>query len=110
MAYMREFSCRLEPDERCAEAWVGPLTPENVIRSAFLYTCNHVEKFGALLSHRCQFSSARPFQHRSLTMATPPPVRTIEEAERLFEKLEEGFPTESLGHERWYLVAVGKPS
>lgn len=43
-------------------------------------------------------------------MATPPPVRTIEEAQRLFEKLEERFPTESLGHERWYLVAVGKPS
>ena len=39
-------------------------------------------------------------------MALTPPERTAEEATKLFETLEDKFPAETLGHERWYLVAV----
>ena len=39
-------------------------------------------------------------------MPSPPPEHTADNAHKLFEKIEAKFPSESLGHERWYLITV----
>lgn len=37
---------------------------------------------------------------------TPSEEPTAEQAKVLFEKLEQKFPSKTLGEDRWYLVAV----
>ena len=42
-------------------------------------------------------------------MASPPPTRTATEVHQLLQKIEAKFPTNTLGHDRWYLPTVCTP-
>ena len=43
--------------------------------------------------------------HRTISMSSSDEP-TAEQAKALFEKLEQKFPSKTLGEDRWYLVAV----
>ena len=69
----------------------------NLVRLGFSYT-----KTTNYIHHQLRTYPTAP----SPTMASYPPERTPEEAISLFKAVEEKFPSESLGDDRWYLVLV----
>lgn len=48
--------------------------------------------------------------HHRTTRMSSSEEPTAEDAKVLFEKIEQKFPSKTLGGERWYLVAVISPS
>ena len=73
----------------------------NLVRLGFSYT-----KTTNYIHHQLRTYPTAP----SPTMASYPPERTPEEAISLFKAVEEKFPSESLGDDRWYLILVSSLS